>query len=352
MQTTPNFKKRFYFISNSYMKLILKTRKLKAIKETLVEVNPELNCYKNFIMQSFQTYDVHNLSLKVYYSLLPSAFLKHPKLLNQALMELNQDGYIYLRKNLLRHYCVVDNQKTWIDLTCGQTINTDVDALISFDSMFDQETVEDYKLFHDIDEDTLLLINPEEEEKNQPEFVPIPMSTKYLTITQIEALEKMEVVANLLANVFAKECLKQEKLTTSQEVIVKEIIKYNNWVIKAKQQQFEKQAASAHEDGNKRLNKTIQEAIHRDIKNSLVDCQTSLSKNNYFDESFNKVISQESKKIFIEIGWAEIRKLVINDYPDLFAFLGNLVGESKRRQKSKPSLKPKLQKNSKVMPNN
>jgi len=112
MQTTPNFKKRFSFISNGYMKLILKTRKLKAIKESAVDVNPELNCYKNFIMQSFQTYDVHNLSLKVYYSLLPSAFLKHPKLLNQALIELNQDGYIYLRKNLLHHYYVVDNQKT------------------------------------------------------------------------------------------------------------------------------------------------------------------------------------------------------------------------------------------------
>jgi len=167
--------------------------------------------------------------------------------------------------------------------------------------MFDQEAA-DYKLFHDIDEDTLLLINPEEEDQNQLEFVNAPIATKYLTVAQIEALEKMAVVANLLTNVFAKECLKQENLTPSQKAILKEIIKYNNWVIKAKQQQFEKQVSLPDGSGNKRLNKTIQTTLHRDIKNSLIDGQTSSSKNNYFDESFNKVINQESKKIFAELG--------------------------------------------------
>lgn len=349
MQTNPNFKKRFYYISNRYMKLILKTRKLKAIKEIVVDVNPELNCYKNFVMESFQTYDVHNLSLKVYYSLLPSAFLKRPKLLNQALMELNQDGYIYLRKNLLHHYYLVDNQKTWIDLTCGQTINPDMTDLIPSDLMLGQETGEDYKLFHDIDEDTLLLINPEENDQNQPQFIDSSITTKYLTIAQIEALEKMEVVANLLANVFAKECLECEKLTSVQKATLKEIIEYNNWVIKTKQQQFEKQVSPDNLTKKKRLNKSIQQSIRLDIKNSLIDSQTCLSKNNYFDESFNKVINQESKRIFTELGWKEIRKLVINDYPDLFTFLGNLLSQSVNKQKSKIALKPKLKKNQNEM---
>ncbi|ATG97773.1 hypothetical protein [Mesoplasma lactucae] len=301
MKTTTNQKSDFTRSCSYCINLVLKKRHLQNKRKTNKALEDNLNCYKNFIIQSFNNLDIKNISLKHYLSLLPDEVLENEDRLINALWDLNEGKYIFLRKDLFR-YVLTNNDKNWNELPCGN-VKEDYSELLKQDNSL--------KINREI--------NEIDDPRDQLRFDEKEAEFEELKPSQAQEIEQMRIVQNIMLGLFVKAYLKKEKdnLSKCQRKNLEEIRSFNRWVLKQKQKQFE--ALAKETDHEEIVSKYFDEAIRDDIKQAIFDPEHYSANINYFDKELNKRIEKIAAQTMDDEAWNKLKKSVFEHYDGIFS---------------------------------